>query len=181
MNAQPRKRDAISSSDAAPRIAPALIPVPVSHRLLTPTRIFGLTVVALLAVGYWFPTERYISPQRGIGYALGIVGGSAMLVLLLYPLRKRLRWMSFMGSTKHWFQTHMVLGIVGPLLILYHCTFTTGATNSNVALICMLVVSGSGLFGRYFYSRIHNGLYGSKATLADLQAHAQRMRSITSG
>jgi hypothetical protein len=160
--------------------APAIAVVP-PKRLFTSARVFFLITVALLALGYWFPTQRYISPERGLGYLLGIVGGSAMLVLLLYPLRKRFRWMGFMGSTKHWFQAHMVLGIVGPLLVLYHSNFSLGATNSNVALVCMLIVSGSGLFGRYFYSRIHHGLYGNKATLSELQANAQRIRSVTAG
>jgi hypothetical protein len=41
----------------------------------------------------------------------------------------------------------------------------------------MLVVSASGLFGRYFYTHIHHGLHGSKATLGDLKAHADRLRS----
>lgn len=176
MNAQLKKSDFATTPPirrGVPPVAPAS-----KKRRFTPARIFFLVVVALLTFGYWFPTNRYISPERGVGYVLGIVGGSAMLVLLLYPLRKRFRWMGFMGTTKHWFQAHMVLGIVGPLLILYHSNFSLGATNSNVALVCMLVVSGSGLFGRYFYSRIHNGLYGTKATLAELQANAQRTRMV---
>ncbi len=162
-------------------VVPPPIAASESKRRITPARVFFLFTVISLAIGYWFPTQRYISPERGLGYLLGIVGGSAMLVLLLYPLRKRLRWMGFLGSTKHWFQAHMTLGILGPVLVLYHSNFSLGATNSNVALVCMLVVSGSGLFGRYFYSRIHNGLYGTKATLAELQTNAQRMRSVTNG
>ena len=31
------------------------------------------------------PLARYITPERGIGYALGIAGGGLMLLLLLYP------------------------------------------------------------------------------------------------
>lgn len=160
---------------------PAVTATPRRRRLITPARLFFVATVALLIFGYRFPTERYISAQTGAGYVLGIVGGSSMLVLLLYPLRKRYRWLTFMGTTKHWFQSHMVLGIVGPLMILYHSNFRLGATNSNVALFCMLVVAGSGLFGRYFYSRIHHGLYGAKASLAEFQANAERLRSLGSG
>ena len=107
--------------------------------------MFSLLVVALLYVGWNFPTERYITPKRGMGYALGIIGGSLMLVLLLYSLRKRYTWLRFLGPTPSWFRFHMVLGILGPLCILYHSNFTTGATNSNVALFAMLTVAGSGL------------------------------------
>ena len=60
-----------------------------------------------------------------------------MLVLLLYSLRKRYTWLRFLGPTPSWFRFHMVLGILGPLCILYHSNFTTGATNSNVALFAM--------------------------------------------
>ena len=148
------------------------------HRITAAGLGFALAALVLL-FGYSFPTEDYLSPQSGLGYALGIVGGSAMLVLLLYPARKRLRVLSFMGSTRRWFQAHMLLGVVGPVLVLYHSNFSLGATNSNVALACMLVVSGSGLFGRYFYQHIHQGLSGRQATLAELKAYAEKLRWVT--
>jgi hypothetical protein len=139
-----------------------------------------LATAVALAWGLRFPTEHYISPRSGLGYGLGIAGGSAMLLLLVYPLRKRLRFLAFMGTTKRWFQAHMALGILGPVLILFHSNFSLGATNSNVALACMLVVSGSGLFGRYFYARIHHGLHGRKANLAELKQYAEKLRWVTS-
>lgn len=133
----------------------------------------------LLYWGYRFPTEQYLTPQTGVGYVLGIAGGSSMLLLLVYPLRKRVRALAFIGTTKRWFQAHMALGIVGPVLILFHSNFNLGAVNSNVALFCMLVVSGSGLFGRYFYAHIHHGLHGRKASLAELKEYAEKLRWVT--
>ncbi len=133
----------------------------------------------LLVLGWIFPTERYLTPESGVGYALGIIGGSLMLLLLLYPARKRLPWLSFMGSIKAWFQVHMILGLIGPICILYHSNFSTGAINSNVALFCMLAVSGSGLVGRYFYTRIHHGLSERATTLAELQNNAERLKAVT--
>jgi hypothetical protein len=137
--------------------------------------LFGMFVLSALWFGMHFPLSHYISPQHGLGYALGIVGGSMMLLLLLYPMRKRVRWLKFLGGMSIWFRTHMVLGVLGPLLVLFHANFSTGATNSNVALACMLVVSGSGLFGRYFYAQIHHGLYGNRASLQELRSAAQRL------
>jgi len=138
-----------------------------------------VATAALLAWGLRFPTEQYLTPRSGLGYALGITGGSAMLLLLVYPLRKRLRFLGFLGTTKRWFQAHMALGILGPLLILFHSNFSLGATNSNVALACMLIVSGSGLFGRYFYAHIHHGLHGRRANLAELKLYAEKLRWVT--
>jgi hypothetical protein len=138
---------------------------------------FGLSfALAAIIIGLTLPTERYLTPQQGIGYALGIVGGSMMLGLLIYPLRKRKPSLSFLGSIRGWFRAHMVLGVVGPLAILYHSNFSLGATHSNVALACMLTVAGSGLVGRYLYARIHHGLYGRRATLNELSRDAERLR-----
>jgi hypothetical protein len=146
---------------------------------LDPAWLALLATAALLVWGYRFPTDRYITPQTGVGYALGILGGSAMLLLLVYPARKRVRALAFLGTTKNWFQAHMVLGVVGPVLVLFHSNFSLGATNSNVALACMLVVSGSGLFGRYFYTRIHHGLHGRRASLAEMKDYAEKLRWVT--
>lgn len=148
-------------------------------RWITPPLVFFVLVSALLLWGLRFPTEQYLTPQSGFGYALGILGGSAMLLLMIYPARKRIPGLRAIGSTKLWFQVHMALGIVGPVLILFHANFRLGATNSNVALFCMLVVAGSGLFGRYFYAHIHHGLHGRKATLAELQDYAERLRHVS--
>lgn len=137
----------------------------------------GLSLAALMIIaGLVLPTERYVNPQYGIGYVLGILGGSMMLALLIYPLRKRSRSLAFLGSIAGWFRVHMVLGVVGPLAILYHSNFSFGATNSNVALACMLIVAGSGLVGRYLYARIHHGLYGRRASLNELARDAERLR-----
>ena len=143
----------------------------------SPAALFAAAVTALLILGWFFPTELYITPKRGIGYALGIIGGSLMLLLFLYSARKHFPWLKFMGATASWFRFHMVLGVLGPLCILYHANFGLGATNSNVALISMLIVAGSGLVGRYIYARIHHGLYGSKLTLGELRKGAEALRS----
>jgi hypothetical protein len=128
------------------------------------------TLLSLLIVLGWLVRDYdFIDPEQGVGYWLGITGGSLMLALLLYPLRKRIRLLHVLGPTRHWFRLHMIFGLVGPLLILYHCNFTLGSFNSKVALYCMLLVAGSGIIGRHFYARIHRGLYGRKTSLKELQ------------
>ena len=138
-----------------------------------------LTVAALLVFGLTFPIGRYLTPTRGLGYALGIAGGSMMLLLFLYSARKRFRWLAFLGPTAGWFRFHMTLGLLGPLCILYHADFSLGATNSNVALFSMLTVAGSGLVGRYIYAHIHRGVYGQRLTLAELRERTESLRSLS--
>jgi hypothetical protein len=136
---------------------------------------------AVLLVGWVVPLRDYITPRSGLGYWLGIVGGSLMLALLIYPARKRIPSLAVIGSAVWWFRFHMVLGVAGPLCILYHCGYKTGATNSNVALWSMIIVAGSGIVGRYLYSRIHYGLYGNKATLDEFRRQATNLKVDGSG
>jgi hypothetical protein len=103
------------------------------------------------------------------GYSLGVLGGSLMLAMLLYPLRKRIRMMRDWGAMKYWFRLHMLCGVVGPVLVLFHSTFRVGSLNAGVALGSMLLVVASGLIGRYLYRHIHNGLYGSRASAGELR------------
>ena len=131
-------------------------------------RAYALIAVFLLA-GWLVRDLGLITPKYGTGYWLGIIGGSLMLSLLLYPLRKKVRFLHRFGSTRRWFRMHMILGLLGPLLVLYHCNFRLGSFNSRVALYCMLLVAVSGIVGRHFYAAIHRGLYGRKLTLGELQ------------
>ena len=144
---------------------------------LSPERMLFVAAAAILALGAQLPVSAYLSPKSGLGYAIGIVGGVMILMQLLYAMRKRIQSLRFVGTVAGWFQAPMMLGVVGPVCILIHCGFSLGATNSNIALFSMLTVAGSGIFGRYFYSKIHRGLYGRKASLAELQASARELRA----
>jgi hypothetical protein len=137
------------------------------------TLIFAVLVLYLTSRGVGLRDEFILSPEHGLGYALGIIGGVMMLLLLLYPLRKHSRLLRHLGGVHHWFRLHMLLGILGPLAILFHCNFSLGAVNSNIALLCMALMVGSGLVGRYIYSRIHHGLYGHKTSLKELERDQQ--------
>ena len=152
------------------------IKVAKTHHVRWPI-IWTVVVTLVLVWGRHAHLERYITPQRGIGYWLGITGASMMLLLLLYSARKRVAWLRWMGGLPAWFEFHMVLGVAGPVLILFHSNFRLGATNSNVALVCMLIVAGSGVIGRYIYTRLHARLDGNEDTLEQLKAVGERLRS----
>ena len=127
--------------------------------------------------GWKLRDREYFNAESGTGYLLGIIGSAMMLVLLLYPMRKRFRFMAGWGPIRYWFRYHMMLGVVGPICILYHANFTLGSTNSSVALFSMLLVAGSGLIGRYLYVQIHYGLYGQRINLKELTIELEEEKS----
>jgi len=139
---------------------------------------FGAFLGLLLAasaiyIGWQGRDTRNLSAEDGLGYALGILSVLCILTLLVYPLRKRIRLLRFIGPVRNWFRTHMILGIVGPLLAMYHCNFQLGSFNSRVALFSALIVAGSGIVGRFLYTKIHRGLYGRKTNLKELLAEVK--------
>ncbi len=147
------------------------------------SRVAWMTMltVFLIVWGWLNRDNSYITAEEGTGYWLGILGGSAMLLLLLYPLRKKARFMRNWGPVGYWFGAHMFLGVAGPLMILYHANFSTGSLNSNIALFSMLLVAGSGVIGRFLYGRIHMGMSGHKATMAQLREEMQISRGRLNG
>lgn len=131
--------------------------------------IFFLIVSGLLTFGWFTRQETYLSAEDGLGYYFGIIGGSMMLMLSLYSFRKKFRFMRNWGPIRYWFSSHMMMGILGPVFILFHSNFSFGSTNSSLAMLAMLIVASSGLIGRYFYKKIHYGLYGRHASLNELK------------
>ena len=137
-------------------------------RPLSVTTIWLLALV--LAGGAWLAGQANLyKPGDDFGYNLGLVGSIFMLLLLLYPLRKRVQFLQRAGELRIWFKVHMFLGIAGPVLILYHSTLKVQSLNAAVAFYSMLIVAGSGVIGRFIYTKIHHGLYGRQATLRERQ------------
>lgn len=128
-----------------------------------------LTVVILAAAAYVVAQGKYFTPRSDVGFYLGVTGTIMMVIMLTYPLRKRMQFMQGWGALKHWFRLHMILGIVGPTLVLFHSTFHIRSANAAVALFSMLIVVISGVIGRFVYTKIHYGLYGRQARLEKLQ------------
>jgi hypothetical protein len=150
-------------------------------------------IVFLITFGGFFvvyPQKLYTPGEElfDFGYNLGLTGGLMMLILLLYPLRKRWGVISNLGFLPTWFKWHMVLGIMGPLFIIFHSTYHVyipfihpqGSMNAAIAMYCMLLVSGSGTFGRFFYTKIHHGLYGRQATVKELQGEMEETGDVKS-
>ena len=131
--------------------------------------LYLIVITLLMVVGYTISQDKIYKPGDNIGYNIGLAGGIMMVTLLIYPMRKRIGFMRNFGLLPKWFKWHMVFGVLGPALIVFHSTFMLRSVNAGVAMVCMLLVSGSGIFGRFFYQKIHHGLYGRNTSFQQLQ------------
>lgn len=159
----------MGSSDTA-RVTLLSASAPPAERKRSGLALIVPFITIVLGIGWWGSRQGWYTPGSDLGYNLGLAGGLMMLVLLLYPLRKHWHPLQSFGPLKYWFRLHMMLGITGPLLIILHSNFTFGSLNAGVALTCMILVAGSGIIGRFIYTKIHHGLYGRRASLQDRQA-----------
>lgn len=125
------------------------------------------STVVLMTIAFLIARSGLYSYDDDFAYWLGVIGGSLMLVLLCYPLRKYVRWhwVQQLGRMKIWLRFHMIIGILAPTIILLHCTFRTGSTNAAIALWSMVVVMSSGFIGRFLYSHTKNGLRSEQRRL----------------
>jgi hypothetical protein len=153
---------------------------------------FGEDWLGLAAPSFAAPLGRALEDIRfgwGVRFWLGVTGASLMGLLLLYPLRKIVPGLGFLGSVGAWFHVHMVIGIGAPVAILYHTNFGLGGSNANVALWSMLMVVASGIVGHFVYARASAGFYAGRqqaqeqraaivALLEALPANAEDRRQI---
>jgi hypothetical protein len=136
-------------------------------------------IVAIAANGYRYYllplSERPFSPQHAalrpsgsVGLKLGIIGVCCFCVIFLYPLRKKCGWLQRQGSSRHWLDFHVVLGLSAPFIIAFHASFKFQGF-AGMAFWIMLSVSLSGVVGRYLYSQIPRRVNSTEITLKELK------------
>jgi hypothetical protein len=179
------------NADVMTAAATAALPAPPSNRprgSSTPSRanarpvasaatarsdlLLYVLLVALVAAAWLISRLQWFKASDDSSYWIAVAGGSMIVALFTYPLRKYLRFMQGLGKVKWWFWLHLFLGIAGPWLILVHSTFRIGSLNAGVALVSMCIVVVSGVIGRFIYVRVHRGLDGERTSLDELRERA---------
>ncbi len=143
-------------------------------RLANPTELLLAILIPGTAYLLWWLgkkwyTDEWYTPENGLGYWLGIIGGSMMLLAYLYSARKYLKALKFSGVLKKWLNFHIYLGVFGPYLIILHSGFKLESANATWAFYAMIAVMLSGVTGRFLYSHIHLGLSGHKVRFREVQ------------
>jgi len=141
--------------------------------------IASLSMFSLLGYGldYYLSNDeqRALSPKHAllksggtIGVTLGILGFFLFLVVYLYPVRMRWTWLSRQGSSRHWLDFHILLGLVTPLIITFHSSLRFHGI-AGMAYWMMVLVAFSGVAGRYIYAQIPRTLNYAEMTFKDGQ------------
>jgi hypothetical protein len=114
------------------------------------------------------PLHAQLRPSGEIGIRLGMLGVACFLVIYLYAVRKRWRWLSRIGKTRNWLDFHIVLGIGAPALITFHSAFKMRGL-AGLAYWIMVAVVLSGVVGRYLYAQIPRSINAAELSLQEMQ------------
>jgi len=138
------------------------------QRIRLGTALFALGVVILAGLWYvgrnyyWLPPaarvysplHKALKPGGAWGHGIGVVATLVMLSNFLLPLRKHWRRLKGRKPIRHWLTFHVFVGIMSPLVILFHAAFGSNnmvATLSYGSLVCVV---STGLVGRFLFGLV---------------------------
>lgn len=125
----------------------------------------------LLILSVW--TIRYQIQTVLFVLFLGIIG--TMLIYATevgYTYRKKK--LITVGSMKYWLKGHIVMGVVGPLIIVLHTGLNFDGFAGWLTGLTAIVVA-SGFIGRYLYRKIPRSIKGTALSLKELQTKADEI------
>jgi thioredoxin reductase/Pyruvate/2-oxoacid:ferredoxin oxidoreductase delta subunit len=100
------------------------------------------------------PLHESLRPAGPWGHGVGIVATAFMLLNFLYPVRKRSRLLSGVGSLRGWLDFHMFVGFMSPLVIAFHAAFQSNNLLATGTAAALLVVVLTGIIGRFIYGLV---------------------------
>lgn len=114
------------------------------------------------------PLHRQLRPTGPVGMGFGVLSTLLFAAIYVYPLRKKWAWLRRIGTTRHWLDFHIVMGLAAPLLVALHSAFKFGGL-AGMAYWIMMAVVASGIVGRYLYAQIPRSKKDAEVSLAELQ------------
>lgn len=113
------------------------------------------------------PLHAMLKPSGTVGLALGVAALAMFLFMWLYPLRKKVRALAWTGSVGNWMRVHIVAGLAIPLIGAVHAGWRFEGL-IGLGYLSMLVVSLSGVVGRYLYVHIPRSRSGLELSMEEV-------------
>jgi len=160
--------------------------MPIARSGILWRRIFVILLIAVSATYFYNSSKEYPHGGSTLGLTYGTIGYALILLLAFFGIRKRW-YRSRFGTLEQWLQSHIYLGILALVILLFH---TGGRFNDKIAvatLILVGVVVFSGIFGAVLYVTIPRLLTEVESELTvdeiseQLNQLAKQMARIASG
>jgi hypothetical protein len=130
---------------------------------------YGFDYYKLSAIDRPFsPKHHLLRPSGPIGLYLGFFGVALFVGIFMYPIRKHWPWLATIGSTRHWLDIHVLMGLTAPFIVALHSTLKFRGI-AGMAFWIMFAVSASGVVGRYLYAQIPRKMTTAELSMQELR------------
>jgi hypothetical protein len=130
------------------------------HRRELGYAFIGIAVVSVVYLIAYKVTGTFPPPSSALGHWTGIIGLVFMLAAqTAYSSRKQTRDTRW-GPMVKWLQAHVMMGLVGPYMVLIHTAGRFEGLVADVATLLTVIVLLSGVVGRYLYAAIPREMEG---------------------
>ena len=143
-----------------------------------------VTLLLFLAPGYLL----HVSPRFAgsvAGGIFGIAGATLLILLLVYPLVKHVKWLNSRVTRHIPLRTlltfHVYAGIFGPILGIVHSGHKYQSPLGIVLILTILVVVLTGFVGRYYLATLLVGQRQQESMLATLRNAYNRVAATLAG
>lgn len=136
------------------------------------------TLLLLLSPGYLLHVAPRF-PGSLAGGVLGIAAASLMLLVLLYPAIKYIRWLKARvtrhASLGRLLSLHIYGGLLGALLAILHSGHNFQSVLGIALMVDILVIIGTGFVGRYYLGHLGAEVRQQQALLGTLRSAYDRI------
>jgi len=120
------------------------------------------------------PLHETLRPSGDVGQSFGVLALALLLFLWIYPFRRMLGTVRFLGSVGAWLRIHTFAGMAIPLIAAVHAGWRFRGL-IGLGYLAMLIVSLSGYIGRYLYTRIPRSRTGIELTRDEIAARRRAL------
>lgn len=157
---------------------------------------FFVALAVGIAIALWFkgsdfymthPWDRAAHPDFDAlrssgswGHGIGIAGTALIVLNLTFMARRRLRSMRRFGALRIWMNMHVVTGLLGPLIVVFHTAFEPRTAVAMIALASTALLVLTGVLGRFIYAMIPHTVAGAEMGKAELEERLSQARDALS-
>jgi Fe-S-cluster-containing dehydrogenase component len=139
-------------------------------------RARGLSLLVSLQNAGFIPSSFNLRFERGSDFCnmLGNIGFTLIFIGMSYPLRKSFpRVFKYLGKQPLWLDVHNFCGLLGTFLVFLHTGLYFSIQKQTVpgvfGFLFLLIVTASGVFGRFLYAMIPRGVAGTELKVKDIE------------
>jgi len=123
------------------------------------------------------PDHHSLRSSGAWGHGIGIAGTALILLNLTFMARRRLKSMRRFGALRLWMNMHVVTGLLGPMIVVFHTAFEWRTAIAMIALASIGLLVLTGILGRFIYAMIPHTVSGAEMGREELEQRLAEARA----